>query len=481
MDNETEENKKQKIELRLGDIIRLSNPEDADLNNQMFLIDYIDELRMKLIDTKAFKQHELPINDSIIGDDTINKIVLVSRNPELGFARQNGLNTGVWINIAFEGDTPVIFVGQITNLENDMIEVKTIEGDILYIDFEYKGVPQHLDLKSIEIRDEPPKPAALEEFGEGEEKDFGEEFGEEQPQTKSVPQVKNVRDQLREIILNADQIVFLEEELAPIQYFVDVSQAKQRYGIDAQVTDLLDDLLSTIPSNKRTDFAMEKIHLMIERFKQLRIQFSKFDANGNVVGRLVKGVNYKPLTRYFTELDTNLYWIVPVVKNIRKVYDVVEDKKSITSDDIEPLQMAAETKFLMDKLEQYKSNSFQYNKYSTLYNQIDPFFTPFKSNDYNDILVEKAVDTDLQVVVNNLDSMKSSVVGGNSIQVRKFVIEKYNRGLTRLDLIEDSRLPKRVPMTPNDILSIQSFLTLPEPVVRFSRVGLPGISWTRRC
>jgi hypothetical protein len=472
MDNETEE--KQKIELRLGDIIRLSNPEDEDLNNQVFLIDYIDELRMKLINTKTFKQREMPINDGIIGDDTINKIVLVSRNPELGFARQNGLTTGVWINITFEGDTPVIFVGQVTNLENDMIEVKTIEGDVLYIDFEYKGVPEHLELKSIEIRDEPPKQAALEEFGEGEDKDFGEDFGEEQPQTKSVPQVKNVKDQLREIILNADQIVFLEEELAPIQYLVDVSQAKQRYSIDAQVTDLLDDLLSTMPSNKRTDFAMEKIHLMIERFKQLRIQFSKFDANGNVVGRLLKGVNYKPLTRYFTELDTNLYWIVPVVKNIRKVYDVVEDKKSVIYDDIDPLKMNDEIRFLMDKLEQYKSNSFQYNKYSTLYNQIDPFFTPFKSNDYNDILAEKAVDTDLQVVVNNLDSMKSSVVGSNSIQVRKFVVEKYNQGLTRMDLIDDSRLPKRVPMTPNDILSIQSFLTLPEPVVRFSRVGLPG-------
>ena len=485
MENEAEANKstddeKQKVELRLGDIVRLSNPEDEDLNNQVFLIDYIDELRMKLINTKTFKQRELPINDGIIGDDTINKIVLVSRNPELGFARQNGLITGVWINITFEGDTPVIFVGQITNLENDMIEVKTIEGDFIYIDFEYKGVPEYLELKSIEIRDEPPKQAALEELDredlDREDLDIGE--GDEQQQTpQSVPQVKNVKDQLREIILNADQVVFLEEELGPIQYFVDVSREKQRYSIDAQVTDLLDDLLSTIPSNKRTDFAMEKIHLMIERFKQLRTQFSKFDANGNVIGKLIRGIDYKPLTKYFTELDTNLYWIVPVVKNIRKVYDVLDDKKSVTSDDIDPLQMAAETKFLMDKLEQYKSNSFQYNKYSTLYNQIDSFFTPFKSIDSevaNDILADKAVGTELQVVVNNLDSMKSSVVGSNAIKVRKFVIEKYNEGLTRLDIVEDSRLPKRVPMTPNDILSIQSFLTLPEPVVRFSRVGLPG-------
>ena len=476
MDKEpAKEEEVEKIELRLGDIILLSDPEDEDLNQQTFLIDYIDELRMNLINVKSFDIKKLPINDQIIGNDTINKIVLVSRNPELGFARQNGLITGVWINVTFEGDTPVIFVGQITNLENDMIEIKTIDGDVLYIDFEYKGVPEHLDLKSIEIRDEPPKRELVieSESLELESKD-SLELEEDPSIIQTVIQTKNVKDQLREIILNADQVVFLDEELGPIQYLVEVSEKKQRYSIDAQVTDLLDDLLSTIPSNQRTDFVMEKIHLTIERFKQLRNQFSTFDANGNVTGRLVNGPNYKPLTNYFKNLDTNLYWIVPIVKNIKKIYDISEEAGE---NDVENMSMQQEVKFLIEKLEQYKSNSIQYNKYLTLYNQIDPFFTPFSLVDgetTDNILLDKSAGVDLCVIANNLDDLKSSAVINNSLKPRKFVVERYNRGLTRLDLIEDSRLSHRIPMTPNDVMSITSFLMLPEPVIRFSRINLPG-------
>ena len=479
MESETEKNKPakdqeqtvEKVELRLGDIIRIDDPEDEDLNHQTFLIDYIDELRMNLINTKTFDTKKLPINDGIVAGDTITKIALISRNPELGFARQNGLITGVWVNITFEGDTPVIFVGQITNLENDMIEIKTIDGDVLYIDFEYKGVPEHLELKSIEIRDEPPKKATQQPSLEEGDIVLDEEESEG---PRSVPQEKNIKEQLREIILNADQVVFLDEELGPIKYLVEVSEKKQRYSIDAQVTDLLDDLLSTIPNNQRTDFVMEKIHLMIERFKQLRTQFSTFDANGNVTGRLINGPNYKPLTKYFKELDTNLYWIVPIVKNVKKIYDIIEENGA---NDVEDLSMQQEVKYLIEKLEQYKSNSIQYNKYLTLYTQINPFFTPFKLVDDetpDGILLDKGAGTDLCVIADNLDDLKSSAIINNKLKPRKFMVERYNQGLTRLDLIEDSRLSHRIPMTPNDILSITSFLMLPEPVIRFSRINLPG-------
>ncbi len=463
----------EKIELRLGDIIRIEDPEDDDLNQQTFLIDYIDELRMKLINIKSFDVKKLPINDEIIGNDTITKIDLISRNPELGFARQNGLITGVWINVTFEGDTPVIFVGQITNLENDMIEIKTIDGDVLYIDFEYKGIPEHLELKSIEIRDEPPKKDLVVE-SESESLESEESLEEPQSVPQSVTQEKNVKDQLREIILNADQVVFLDEELGPIQYLVEVSEKKQRYSIEAQVNDLLDDLLSTVPNNQRTNFVMEKIHLTIERFKQLRNQFSTFDANGNVTGRLVNGPNYKPLVSYFKDLDVNLYWIVPIVKNVKKIYDAAEDTGE---NDIETLSMQQDVKFLIEKLEQYKSNSIQYNKYLTLYNQIDPFFTPFSlidSETTDKILLDKSAGVDLCVIADNLDDFKSSAMINNNLKPRKFVVQRYNRGLTRLDLIEDSRLSHRIPMTPNDVMSITSFLMLPDPVIRFSRINLPG-------
>ena len=51
---------------------------------------------------------------------------------------------------------------------------------------------------------------------------------------------------------------------------VDISEEQRRYGIDSQTNDLLDELLSSVPSNKRTTKVLNNIHILIERFKQLR-------------------------------------------------------------------------------------------------------------------------------------------------------------------------------------------------------------------
>jgi hypothetical protein len=59
---------------------------------------------------------------------------LLSRNPLLGYAKQNQLLPNTWVNIYFSGEFPAILTGQITNLEEDMIELTTYpEGDIIYI------------------------------------------------------------------------------------------------------------------------------------------------------------------------------------------------------------------------------------------------------------------------------------------------------------------------------------------------------------
>ena len=49
---------------------------------------------------------------------------------------------------------PIIINGLITNIENDMIEIKTYpNNDIIYIDFEYKGLPEDLNIEKIKIID----------------------------------------------------------------------------------------------------------------------------------------------------------------------------------------------------------------------------------------------------------------------------------------------------------------------------------------
>ena len=49
---------------------------------------------------------------------------------------------------------------------------------------------------------------------------------------------------MREFIIKADQIHFGSEEFGPVVQYVDVSVKSQRYSLETQVGDLLDELLS---------------------------------------------------------------------------------------------------------------------------------------------------------------------------------------------------------------------------------------------
>lgn len=70
---------------------------------------------------------------------------------------------------------------------------------------------------------------------------------------------------------------------------------KKRFGIEAQTQDILDELLAEYPSDKRSRKVLNNIHNLIERFKQLRRKFSKFDETGNAESIIKKGHDYKPL------------------------------------------------------------------------------------------------------------------------------------------------------------------------------------------
>jgi hypothetical protein len=513
------------IELQLGDIIQITDPINEKLNNQIFIIDYIDKHKMFIINTDTLNKIKLNIsNEGIIGDGTITKLSILSRNETPSYAKENGLTPGKWINIHFGGDYPVIITGEITNLENDMIEIKTIDNDILYINFDYKGIPEDLPIDLIEIREKPQTPklqqdeiqeieeTGIEETGieeQGMEEQGMEEQGIEesaQKQTKekfptlekdinlmpteqirlSVP-VKNIKDQLREFILMGDQIKFGNEELGPIVQYVDVSSKSQRYSIETQVSDLLDDLLSTIPNIQRTQSVLNNIHIVIERFKQLRENFSYLDQYGNVEGALVNESTYKPILSYFKQFKMNLYWILPVVKNIKKIYNSNETIDE-TTNDIVNLNIEEDVTKIKQLINTYRSNNvpLEQNKYSILYDELNPFFTPFdmiNEEDIASIIYEKSVESDINVIIDNLEDMYSSIFANNNVRTRRFVLQKYNTSLTKLNSTESkgSRLiATRVNMTAPDVMSIKSFVTLPEPTIRFSKINLPGTNILER-
>jgi hypothetical protein len=322
---------------------------------------------------------------------------------------------------------------------------------------------------------------------------------------------QHVKELIKEMIFSADQIKF-GEKVGEIKEVVDVPLAEQRFGIEKQTQDLLDDLLSTIPNSQRTEVVLNNIHKMIERFKELRNLFSAFDEQGNALKPMKKGANYKPLIEALEKCSQKLYWILPVVKSKKKLYNVVdqtdendngqgqgqgqgqeeEEEEENVSNDYTAITLADVRIEEGNILKRYEEGSFpdEENKYVFLNKALNPYFTPFENPENREkYLASMLVNTDLYAVVDNEGDFYSSVVKSNMIKMgnayvssnninrKRFLMQEYNVGMTNIEINKirgAGDITQRKNLTPNDRITIKSFLTLPEVTVRFSRVNLPA-------
>ena len=463
------------------------------MNDKTFIIEYIDKNAIKLVNVDDLTSLRLKISaDGMLGDGSITSIALIDRNENSGYARQNNLLSGTWVDILFGGDAPVIITGEITNLEEDMIEIKSYpEGDTLYINFGYKGLPEDLPIETITIREKPEKireeekPNPTKESEESDEpiQDLDEDVAIENRETVYNLPVRDIKDTVREFFVRADEIK-IGQELAAISQMVDVEESQQRYNIYSQTDDLLNELLSNIPNTQRTSAVLNNIHTMIERFKQLRVEFSNLDENGNVVGPIVKTVNWKPLATNLMSFKTLLFWLLPVAKNIKKVYNISSKEDAEEFVDIIPLSIDENITEMKNIFDRYKSNDTpsEQNKYFNLISELNPYLTPFNETNPEstfDVINSVSIANDINAIIDNLDDFSSSVVQNDVVKTKKFLIQRYNLGVSRLDATQitgKKMISHRVNITQPDVLEIKSILTLPEPAVRFSHINLPATS-----
>ena len=540
-----------KIQLKLSDIIKIIAPKNDILNEKIFLIDYIDASKLVIIGKDNLEEITLRIHDNgQLSDGSITEIELLKRNKQEGYARQNNLLPGTWVNITFNGENPFILIGEITNLEEDMIELQTYpDNDIIYIDFGYKGVPEDLPIQSIEIRNPPEErvPAKIQEEeerrekiqreGEEGEEGIGETFiqpneadnvsvmdenenvevplgeidwsdssqsesskkskegkeGKEGRQSNQKEEiwtedeyweVENKQPEIKQQLAEADEIIF-GNYLDPVQEFNIIDKDKYRYDLQEQANDLLDNIISKLPTNKRTDTNLNLIHSMITRFLQLRTEYSVLDENGTIIGFIKKNADYKPLVEYLSTIQNTLNWIYYVTDTKKKIYE--ERLPENVPSDVFALSNAEAAFNLYNIFESYKSDEMEYdNNYAHLYNSIANEMIPFIQSDKPGLLSTE-ISKNLIGITNNLDNMFSTTYSElgidknnkstpNALRESKFFVQQYNIGLTRLkaDSFKGSHYhPKLIPMTSNDPITISSILTLPEPFVRYSKINLP--------
>ena len=485
----------EELVLKLGDLIYIVDPTNEILNDNTFIIEYIDPKKIKLVNIKTFEKTQLKIGEQgVIGEGTITEIKILSRNPEEGFARQNGLISGKWVNIYFGGEFPTVITGEITNLEEDMIELRTNDNETLYINFGYQGIPENLPIETFELRPAPSvSPEQNEIEGEQNEqnevegdeelqKELQNELGDEIEGEKEGLKKSDVRDKIKRFLIEGDQLVF--GDIIKVKEVVTIDKEKYRYSIESQTNDLLEEMLSTIPNVKRTPNVLNSIHIMITRFLQLRNQSSTFDGNRNITGSVKKSADDKPLAEYLSKFQNTLYWILLVAKNVKKIYPSSEKNKKDETNDIEYIDINRDLLDLSTLFKNYRANigGEGQNRYTELYGAINPLLTPFSNidehdNENNSAIVTAQVTSNINAIIDNLGDLYSTIVANDEEVTRKFVIQKYNLGLDRLEatnLKGSKMVAHRVKLTPNDTIAIKSVLTLPEPTVRFSQINLPG-------
>lgn len=544
--NNNNNNKPVNIQIQLGDIVEINAPTNSEINDHMFLVDYIDVVdnrKIRLIDVDTQAELTLKIDaNGALSDESIHNLSILSRADHAGYARQNGLVTGTWIDIYFGGDLPTTITGLITNVEEDMIEIKTLpENDIIYIDFAYKGIPEDIPIERINIRMPPSSSFAKTSLGvmadvEKPNMDVGVGVGVEgtqqedidnddiskirregrrgrlgifeegedatsQPegtsdQTYGVEQlpststkVDEIREKMREIIIDADQIHF-GEDLDVLVQTVEVSDENKRYSIEKQTNDLLDELLSNVPNTKRSAAVLSNLHTMVERFKELRHEFSVFDENGNPRIMKEKGLAYKPLVNRIERMATSLQWILPVVKTRRIMYNIddvlTSDRNEFgenREDDIMIQHLGDEIRSENEISRNFLANNETFSQYMT--KTMDRHHTPFMQPIRNDNLIDyRKVNSNITAIIDNLGNFYSTAVTGKGadeehLHRRRFVIQRYNLGLNKLEsgseVFSRSRHPYNFSqLTSNDSIGVSSYLVLPEQAVRYSRIHLPG-------
>jgi len=493
--------------IELGDVILIHADRNQNVNNQTYYVYYIDEIKLKLLNTSSHQLLQLNI-DGYIADESITSIDLLSRSEVPGFAKQHKLLPPQWIDIHFNGEVPVIVSGEITNLEEDMIEVTTYPGmRVIYIDFGYKGMPESLPIEKIVLREKPKSiDTSLRSLLEGTSEITREEL--EQEPSMEIDQddgqtIVNIPDnavanpppgEIIEEFLQDDEVRIPTDEeddgeLEALNMFFEIRESDRRYKEETQVADLLGELVSKLPVEKRTPNAMKDIHRFVTRFKELRRVFSVLDENGDVVMPKVTSILHKPIIDHIVNLDRDIKWLLPVTYErnelvsftTKKSHDIYDGAPTHIETDISEMVANA-----VNAQKQYMTTQTDLNKYDTMVKTIDTVFAPSSGIIENepDVAIylrglETKTSTELLVSNDDKYQMDTSIqYSGTSHHTRKnqYTTRRYTVASSRQVLDENTRkrVYNQLPIGAADRANIRSIIMLPRPVLMQSQSVTPS-------
>ena len=476
----------------LGDIIEIDSPENPEYHQQSFIIIYIDERKMRMFNI-ATKQHSILHIDEDTGkftDESVVSITLLDRSEDAGFARQNGLYVHTWIDVYFAGELPAVITGEITNLDEDCIEITTFPDiKVIYIDFGYRGLPEDLPIDKIVIRD---KPASMRNMTMNDVQRMDQESEETisasmemMPSGEMVINVPEnaqadniINDRLKPLLTQSAEVV--EEDLEELEQVVEIAAYKKRYTIDTQINAMADKYTAELPPEKRTTKAMLGINRTIARFKQLRDAFSVFDANENIIGSKRVGPNYKPVVEQMTEGKSRVRWTIPVVQTVKEIVTQIKTRADLLPNEYDDTSTKMSGAMKTYAAKEADTIEPAYDKMvRDIYDATQPVYEPknkdaiiFTSPEINEN-IEAIVDNGLRNKPDTPFSSSATKDGQTLVPAIKGM-QRFIRGASRIQY-EMTRAGGKIlvnkPIISGEKYYQKSLIVFPKSVMRYFRVA----------
>jgi hypothetical protein len=408
--------------LKLGDVIQW--------NENVYLVDYLDDEYIRLKDEDGNKVE--PEFDDLI------EVVVIGRQTEEGYARQNGLLPKRRIKIYFGEPYNKTVKGVIKSLKYDEIEVDLGENTI-FINFDYKGIPRNLPIEKIGVYAEKPV---------------------------------------------VEEVIGAPEYVEVVEY-IEVPEERKRFPLSQQLNDLLEHMVSKTEYHQRTPQLMDTIKRHTERYAYLRTIGSVFDEYGNV-REPVKESDVEPIETEMKSLQRNVPWIIPIIKhksNIIGIDESTTDTNTIyfgRGEDDEDEDYEGE-KYLNDYYGNYKKGTTgEDNVYSYYVKSVRKLLEAYQTGNCE---YPVATQADINAILDNVGEMNSTRIKKNELGLKQF---HSVRLLTEEKLLkfktETTEIKKRdivghrISIHEPDKACIEGYIMLKTPYIHYSRAFLPMTS-----
>ena len=402
----------EKLTLSLGDIIKVISPDNDSYDKKIYYVEYLDDEDIRLVN--EYEIVNLKIEDGkLLENYFITEIKIIEKSKTSSYAKLNDLSKDKMIEIKINNnDTSLIIRGKIIDVIEDMIEIKSDkDDDIIYIDFEYKGVPKYLDVEYINIL-------------EYEDREDVEDMEE-------------------------------ETDLGAIRIEANKETINKRYPMREQK----DDMVIKFLENKDSISSIEK---QVERYEELRNKYSLLD-NNNVPTGIILNEDKKSLIEGLKN-GINKENIIKIGMVSRKLDDVDLD---ILGDDNDYYFNEHNKRYDDEILRDYIEQERIYNE-NLLYTEHDVIYKNYlnylnlSSRPYKDIKNKGGTYMNIEAKRDTLISflkVKDNYLQNNYTSgIKNYIYDKEN----------DENMERFV--FDNEILNLKGILTMPYNISILSKI-----------